>query len=232
MTTYTFPLSGTAWGVNRFEMRVRCAQVSFTSPLNGTVQVVEMPGERWQVRMDLTPVKAAVDIAAREAFWDRLRGQVNLLALPHLKRPTPLGTLRGSSAVSVVNGSAAAVSVVNGSSAAVTVVTGEPNLRAAVAALANTAVISTLPGRTVKAGDMLGLGSAQTVRVLADATADGTGALGIEFTPRARAAIAIHTTVLWNSPTVNYTLASADGVPTVYAPGFAEGASIDLIESF
>lgn len=231
MTTYTFPLSSTAWRVSRFEMRVRVNQVSFTSPLSGTTQVLESPGERWQVRLDLTPASSDTDIAAREALLDRLRGQANLLALPHLKRLQPLGTLRGSTAASVVNGSAAAVTVVNGSAAAVTVLTGEPVLLQAVAALANTASINTLPGRTVLAGDMLSLGG-QLVRVLADATADGSGVLSIEFAPRARAAIAQFAAVGWDRPTANFMLASADGVPTVYAPGYAEGASIDLIESF
>ena len=82
---------------------------------------------------------------------------------------------------------------------------------------------------TLRAGDMLGIGG-QLVRIMADATADGTGAITIEFQPRARAAIAASSAVTWARPTANFMLKSADGVPTVWAPGRADGASVEFIE--
>lgn len=81
---------------------------------------------------------------------------------------------------------------------------------------------------TARAGDMLSL-SGQLVRVLADAAANDAGDLAIEFTPRARAAWSSAAAVVWNRPTTRFRLKS-DGVPTVWSPGFAEGASFELIE--
>lgn len=81
---------------------------------------------------------------------------------------------------------------------------------------------------TTLAGDMLSL-SGQLVRVLANATANDAGDLAIEFTPRARVAWSSAAAVVWNRPTARFRLKS-DGVPTVWSPGFAEGASFELVE--
>ena len=226
MTTYAWP----GWKVNRFEMRVLPNLRTFTGPYTPTVQVIDLLGERWTGTLTLVPTVDPIEAAAREAFFDRLKGAANTFTLWHLKLPAPQGTLRDGSAATVKNGSNVTVSVVNGSLAAVTVIAGAPALRAAVVQGANTATVTTLAGKTVRAGDMLGLGS-QLVRVMADATADVNGALPIEFQPRVRSAsLPVGTAINWNAPTLTAMLKS-DGVPTPWLPGFAEGASFDFIES-
>jgi hypothetical protein len=108
-------------------------------------------------------------------------------------------------------------------------VSGSPILRAAVAVGAKTATINTFPGRTVQAGDMLGIGG-QLVRVVANATADGTGALAVEFLPRLRAAAAQGSVVTWDKPTATFML-KGDGAPTTWRPGAFEGPGADFIET-
>lgn len=224
MSVYDWP----GWGVSHFQLRLAPNTRTFTGPYTPNVQVVDLLGERMQGTLTLPPTNDKVEAAAREAFFDRLKGATHQIRLWHLKLTAPQGTLRDGQAASVVNGSLAAVTVVNGASAAVTVVAGVPAIRTAVLQGANTARLCTLAGRTVKAGDPLGLGS-QWVRVMADATADGSGNLDIEFQPRARAQLAVGTAVAWNRPTFNVML-KGDGVPTAWVPGFAEGASFDFVE--
>jgi len=227
MTTYAWP----GWKVSSFEMRVVPNTRVFNSPFNpASAQVVDLLGELWQVMIELPPRTSPVDGAAREAFFDRLRGPVNRISLWNLRFPAPQGTLRDGATASVVNGSLAAVTVVNASLAVVTVVYGTPVLVNALAQFASTATISHIAGRTVRAGDMLGINS-QLVRVMADATADGAGRMTIEFLPRMRAAAAAQTVITWDRPTATFML-RADGVPTTWRPGLHDAASLDLIETF
>lgn len=227
MTVYAWP----GWGASRFELRIIPNLRTFAGPYTPTTQVLDLLGERWAARIDLPPTNNPIEAAAREAFFDRLKGMAHQIALWHLKLTAPQGTLSSNpGTVSVINGSGAAVSVVNGSGAAVSVITGgAPVLDAAVAQLANTATIRTLAGRTVRAGDMLGL-AGQLVRVMADATANSIGQLNVEFQPRARTAWPAGSTVVWSRPTANFMLKAADGVSTAWVPGFAQGASFELIE--
>ena len=197
MTTYAWPV---AWRVREFELRVIPNLRSFSNPYSNGTSVVDLLGERWAARLDLHLTTNTVEAAAREAFFDRLKGMAHTIGMWHLRLPAPQGTLRGS-----------------------------PTLSAAVAQLANTASVQTTAGATVLAGDMLGL-AGQLVRVMADATANGSGVLAIEFQPRARTAMAAGAAVTWDKPTTPMMLRSATGVPTAWVPGYADGASIDLIE--
>jgi hypothetical protein len=199
MTTYAWP----GWGARRFELRVLPNLRAFVGPYTPSTQVIDLLGERWQAKVDLVPTTDPLEIAAREAFFDRLKGMAHLIAMPHLKLSAPQGTMRGS-----------------------------PTLQAAAAQLANTVNISTTSGATLKAGDMLGIGG-QLCRVMANATADGTGLMaGVEIQPRLRVAKGLGTAVTWSAPTANFMLKTPDGVPTVWSPGFTEGANLDLIEVF
>lgn len=224
MSVFDWP----GWGASRFELRLLPNSRTYTGPYTPATQVIDLLGERMQGTLTITPTNNPVEAAAREAFFDRLKGQAHQIRLWHLKLTAPQGTLRDGQVASVVNGSLAVVTVVNGASAAVTVMAGVPAVRAAVALGSNTATITTLAGRTVRAGDPLSI-AGQWVRVMADATADGAGSLAIEFQPRARSAWAVGAAVVWNRPTFNVMLKS-DGVPTGWVPGFAEGISFDFIE--
>lgn len=198
MTVYALP----AWfKPSRFELRLLPNLRTWVGPYTPTVQTVDLLGERWASKLELPPEVDAVIGAAREAYWDRLKGTMHQIAMPHMRLLVPQGTMRGT-----------------------------PTLAAGVAQLANTATLAGCgAGATLRAGDMLGIGG-QLVRVMADAVANGSGQMDIEFQPRARTAWASGSAVTWNAPTANFALKSADGVPTVWAPGMVDGISIELIE--
>lgn len=226
MTTYAWP----GFKAARFEMRLLPNLRTFVGPYTPSVQVIDLLGERWMGTITLIPTEDPIEAAAREAFFDRLKGQANTFSIWHLRLQAPQGTLRDGTVATVKNASAVTVSVVNASAAAVTVNAGVPAVRAAASQGANSVALTTLAGRTLRAGDMIGIGS-QAVRVMADATADGAGSLSIEFQPRARSDLAPGTRVTWDKPTVNAMLKTPDGVSTPWVPGFSEGASFDWIES-
>ena len=226
MTTYAWP----GWSASGFEMRVMPNAFTFTSTYTKTTQSIDFLGERWIAKVDLAADRDPIVGAAREAFFDRLRGPVNLISMWNLRRPVPQGTLRDGLPGNVKNASLATVSVVNGSAAAVTVIYGTASLPNAVAQLANTATIGTVPGATLRAGDHLGI-AGQMVRVMADALADGAGQMAIEFLPRVRTAWPAATPIVWYRPTANFML-KADGVPVAWHPGMFDGSSFELIEAY
>lgn len=233
MTTYTWPES---FRVNSFEMRVQPNTRVFVSPFTGTAQVSDYTGERWKVMIGIAEggeVNAAslALAAAMEAFIDRLRGPLGTIALWNLRRPMPLGTLRDGVAINVVNGSLAAVTVQNGTPITIPTITGSPINMAAAAQGASTVQVQTYPGRTLLAGDHIGLPNGQNVRVMADAVADGAGVITPEINPRVRTDIAAYAgPIMWNKPTANFMLKS-DGVPITHRPGMYDSTSLDLIEA-
>lgn len=229
MTTYTWP-SERPWQASAFEMRVLPNSLVFTSPFNKSTQTADLYGERWAIRMDLTAGNNVQQGAAFEAFFDRLRGPVNLIAMWNQRRPVPLGTLQdGSGTAQWKNDVGANANWVNNVGAAATWSASGPVIYAA-AQHASTITIATTPGKTLLAGDHFGAGL-QLFRVMADATADSAGRLVVEVLPRVRTALPISTPVVCTRPTANFML-KAEGVPVVWRPGMFEGMSLDLIESF
>lgn len=230
MTTYAFPFNP-SWRPDRFELRIVPNTRVFVGPYTPTTQVIDLLGERWFVSFDMPGRVDSLLGAAFEAFFDRLKGPANSFSLWNLKFPAPQGTMRAtdSQTVLVQNSSLATVTVQNSSLATVTVVTGTPQFISPVAQGANTATLGALPGKTLRAGDMLGIGS-QTVRIMADATSDGSGNMAIEFQPRTRSAIASYTQVVTDKPTMNFIL-KADGVPVTWRPGYFEGVSVEGVEA-
>jgi len=175
MSDYTWPA---AWLPKRFQLRVASTTRAFTSPYTAGMQVLDLMADYWRCELDMTPDNSTALGGQIEAFFDRLKGNANRILLWNLKRPAPLGTLRGT-----------------------------PTLAAAVAQLANTCSIQTAAGATLLAGDMLGMGG-QLVRVMADTVANGSGVMAVEFAPRARAAIASGSAVTWSAPTAPFRLVS------------------------
>jgi hypothetical protein len=226
MTVYAWPVG---WALDAFQMRIKPSAFVSSGPYSPYAQVTDLVGEVWIAQIDLQPGVENVEGAAREAFFDRLNGPFNQISLYHLRRPEPLGTLRDGVAVNAVNASSTVVPVVNASAVTVPTISGSPVVLNAIARGEGTATVRTVIGRTLRAGDHVALGS-QTVRVMADATANGSGQMAIEFRPRARAAIAAYSAITWNRPTVNFTL-KAGGVPTVWRQGMFEGTSIELVEA-
>lgn len=226
MTAYAWG----GWKVNRFEMRVLPNSRVFVGPYTPTTQVLDLLGERWQMRFDVVPGNNNVQGAAQEAFWDRLGGAANQITIWNLKRPLPQGTIRdgGGSAQWKTNTATNATWQTSVPAAATWSYIG-PTLYAAVAQLSNQLPIARTPGTTILAGDHFGV-SGQLVRAMADATTNANGQALVEVQPRARAVMAISAAVTCTKPTANFML-KADGVPTVWAPGMFEGTSVELIES-
>lgn len=232
MTTYAWPQTA-GWMPDGFEMRVVPNAFTFTSVYSKTTQTIDFLGERWAAVLELPPdssIQNEILGAAREAFFDRLRGPVNLISMWNLKRPLPLGTLRdgGGSAQWKTNTSTNATWQTSAPAAATWSYIG-PTLYA-VAQLAGSIVICTTPGKTLLAGDHVGAG-AQNFRAMADATADSAGKLTVEVLPRVRTALNNGATVLCTKPTANFML-KAEGVPVTWRPGMFEGSSLELIEAF
>ena len=229
MATYAWPTTLT-WGAGEFEMRVIPNAIVFTSPYSKSTQVVDFLGERWQIRMDVPGGIDARRGAAFEAFFDRLRGPVNLVSIWNMRRPVPQGTLQdgGGSAQWKTATSTNATWQTSVPAAATWSYSG-PVLYAA-AQLTNSVTVCRNPGTTVFAGDHFGAGL-QLFRVMADATADSTGRLVVEVLPRVRTALNNGTTVLCTRPTANFML-KAEGVPVTWQPGMFSGISFELIESF
>lgn len=198
MSAYAWPA---AWKPLRFQMRLIPNLRTFVGPYTPTVQVIDLLGERWCATIELPPSNDPIVIAAREAYFDRLKGAAHQIILPHLKLHAPQGTMRGT-----------------------------PTLAAAVAQLANVLPIQTTAGATLLAGDMLGCGG-QLFRVMANGVADGTGRVDVEVQGRARVALTSGAAVTWNAPTANFMLKSGDGVPIVWQPGsLSDAISFEVIE--
>jgi hypothetical protein len=90
MTTLSWPAT---WLPTAFEMRVVPNTRTFASPYSGSTQVLDLGGERWAATFTLPPVNNRADGAAREAFFDRLAGGVDDVALWHFRHAAPMGTL-------------------------------------------------------------------------------------------------------------------------------------------
>lgn len=94
MTTLTWPtLTRTAPRVLDFSL-VPNTQ-SFSSPLSGAVQTIEMPGARWKVSFMLENLTEA-DSALLQAFLVKLRGRAGRFYLHNFARTEPRGTQRGT----------------------------------------------------------------------------------------------------------------------------------------
>ena len=123
MTVIALPSSFRA---ESFMMRLFSNQRAFAAPFGGSEQVIDLLNDRWLITLTL-PLGSHENAARNEAFVNALRGQINTCMLWHMKRRTPLGTMRGA-----------------------------PTARAAAAG-AGALVIDTTAGATLVAGDMIGV---------------------------------------------------------------------------
>ena len=124
MTALTLP----PWfGADGFSLNLSTVQHLFASPFGGSEQVLDLLNDRWEATFSVPP-RIFPEAAALEAFIASFRGMSNTLAIYHLLRPQPRGTMRGS-----------------------------PTAQAAAAG-AGSLTISTTAGATLFAGDMIGVG--------------------------------------------------------------------------
>lgn len=169
MSTIDWPTSD-VFRPAHFEIALRSNVLISASQFTGSIQTVEVPGARWVIAMQLDPAEWS-DQAVREGILSQIAGQANRVALWHMARPTPQGTMAGS-----------------------------PTLSATAAAGATSLSIATTAGATLLAGDMGKVGS-QLVQVVEPATADGSGAMTANIRPALRAQVASGSAFVWNRPT-------------------------------
>jgi len=167
-------------------------------------QSVEVAAPLWGVSL-ASDIMQETDSGAWQALLMQLRGQTNQLLLWNIGRPVPQGTMRGTMTL---------------------------NTAAAQGDVTLSIIAATQASKTLKAGDMLGLGSGvaqQVVMIVADATADGSGIISVTVEPPLRNAHLIAAAVTWDKPKAYFrrkqSVASWD-YETVVTRGF----TLDLIE--
>gem|GEM_PF-682160 len=166
---------------------------------------------RWQVSLRSVDAFSLVDAGVYEAMLLQLRGGVNHLALYDFIRSAPQGSMRGTLTLNGAHSAGAtSVSVTGGVGQAST---------------------------TLRAGDWLqigtGLGTSQLVKVMADATANGSGVIALTVEPPLRTAFSSGAAVTWDKPLAYY---KQTGKPQwSYRPNriFKQGGfALDLLESW
>jgi hypothetical protein len=166
---------------------------------------------RWRLAVRSKDAFTLVQAGAYEAVLLQLRGGVNHLSMYDPVRTAPQGTVRGTLTL-------------NGSHSA------------GVTAISVTAGVGQ-SGLTLKAGDWLqigtGLGTSQLVKVMADATVNGSGVIALTVEPPLRTAFSTGAAVTWDKPLAYY---KQQGTPQwSYRPGMRMrqgGFALDLLESW
>lgn len=181
------------------------------SDSTGAQQTRLLGPPRWTLALQ-PPDPMRVDEAGQwAALAASLRGRVNVLWAFDPARRAPQGTLRGTLTLAAAAAiGAAALSVTGGAGQA---------------------------GKTLRAGDLLqlgsGLGTSQLVMVLADATADGSGVVALSVEPPLRTAFSAGAAVTWDTPRAHFRLQS-DALAWTYRGGglLASGLAMDFTETW
>lgn len=206
MSTYTWPTSGKAFYLEGITISQRHNHRMSTSPLNGAIQTISLPGMRWGASLDF-PKQTYAERAELEGWLSRLSGMEHRLALWDISRPVP----RGNCNVSGVTASAAS--------------------QFATSLTLNGCGAST----TLKSGDWFKVPTAtgaQLLQAAADATANGSGVATVEVRAMLRGAVSGGAAVTLDKPTALYILAQPEfGVPRGGA-GICPPFSLELIEVF
>ncbi len=169
-------------------------------------QALETAIPVWQVEMTGVP-EYREDARQIGAFIDSLDGYSNQLALWNVEHPVPDGTMRGTMTLSA---------------------------SAAQGATSLSIVASGQGGKTLLAGDYVGLGDGltqQVVRVESDATANGSGVIVVSVNIPLRNAFMTGAAVEWDKPKALFRQSSLfDGIE--YTPEFGQPWAMSLIEDY
>ncbi len=141
-----------------------------------------------------------------QALMLQLRGKTNQLALWNMGRPQPKGTMRGTMTLGTTAQGATALTI-NAAGQA---------------------------GKTLLAGDYLGVGAGltqQVVMVVADATASGAGVVSVVTEPALRNPFTSGAGVTWYRPCALFRRKDSTS-KWDYEPGVVKGMSLDLIEDW
>ncbi len=201
-------MSVIAWpdfGVNSFRWSRTPKTVNFDSIFGR--QSLSGSAPVWEVEMTMVPQHWQQSIA-RQAFIESLDGYTNQVALWNLYQPQPAGTMRGSMTLRDSAGIGQTFFI----------------------PIAGTGQI----GKTLKAGDLLGIGSGitqQVVRIAADAVADTDGAIYATLLTPLRNYFPAGTPVVWDRPKALFRQKSlTDGIEFVAKVG--NSWSLSLVEDF
>jgi len=147
----------------------------------------------------------------RPELWQvlmmQLRGRSNQLALWNHGRPVPRGTMRGTMTATA----------------------------AAQGATAMTVTASGQGGRTLLAGDYLGVGSGltqQVVMLTADAVANGSGVIAVSFEPPLRNALAAGAVITWDRPKALFRRTDSKAAWEHSPGGIVKPMTLSLIEDW
>lgn len=191
-------VAGMNWGQRRFDVTSR-------SPFGA--QALEIGAPLWLADFSVIPV-----YEAGAGLWKttllKLQGQVNQFEMWDLRRPVPLGTMRGSMTLGSAAASGATALVISGG-------VGQA-------------------GKTLLEGDMLQLGSGETqqvVMVMDPATADGSGDIAVTIQPPLRNAFSLGETVVWERPKALFRRLESES-SWEYAPLVTRGFALSFIEDW
>ena len=179
------------------------------SDATGTAQVRLFGPPRWSMTLQAPEGVTIAEADVWQTMLMQLRGRINHLAAWDVSRSAPLGTMRGTLTLSATAAAGATtISVTGGAGQA---------------------------GTTLRAMDWLQIGTglaSQAVRVMANATANGSGVIALTIEPPLRTGYASATAVAWSAPKVHLK-AQADSTEwRNYGNRAVQGLNIDLLEDW
>jgi hypothetical protein len=191
--------------VSSFRWKARNNAIKFESVFGSQSLGVAAP--QWEVEITCVGRRSGKDYAV-DTFLEMLAGYGNQVELWNLEQPAPLGSMRGT----------------------ITLRDPVPQGAKFIIAAGGTGQA----GRTLKAGDLLGLGSGltqQVVRAASDAVADASGNAYVNIVSPMRNAFGAGAAVTWDRPKALFRQASLNEGIT-YTPGVAQPWSLSLIEDW
>lgn len=187
-----------SWGQRRFDVTSRSVFGS---------QSIESGAPLWTAEIDIKPLMES-EAGLWKATMLKLRGQTNQLELWDVRRPAPLGTMRG--------GLVLADDAAQGDET-ITIAGGAGQA-----------------GATLLQGDMLQLGSGETQQVIIlteNGTADVSGDIQVTFQAPLRNAFSAGATVVYDRPKALFRRTDPD-FQLNYEPVFVRGFAMTLIEDW
>jgi hypothetical protein len=192
-------------GVAAFSWTLEEKAIPFKSVFGSQALVVGSP--TWSVEMTGLPLRHA-DAGRFRLFVEQLAGYRHQVALWDLSVPQPKGTLRGTLVLVGAHAQGSTSLLISGG--------------------------STQAGKTLLAGDRLGLGSGVTQQVLpviADATADSAGEIVVSVGVPLRNGFSDGAAVEWDRPKALFRQREL-AAPLTYVPGATQAWTLSLFEDW
>lgn len=204
----TFPLSAPASPQpNALKMRAKNIVGAVSSPFTQQTQIVEFPGEWWELQVAFPPMKRA-NAEAWVTFLISLRGLSGTFLYGDPSYPGPAGVATGTPLVNATNAAGNKTLVTKGWTPSITGI--------------------------LKAGDLLQIGSGTTQRlykVLKDVNSDGSGNATLDIFPRLREQLSDGASITLTSPKGCFRLSSNQREWDTDVARFV-GLSFDAVEAF